>query len=170
MYKYWRYNWHLFSIIKSLQYRLVCFGSSCRVRQFFGEGIVLIILFLIYQVWYLCNSLLQCIIFCKILETILKGFVNTISPLNFWLYKICHPGTPGALAVKNKLFPRSITWSFNSKRFLSFFQKLKLVIYAFRFMMSQLFHFQPPNFLLKFAYFKNQKCSLIETKNIFITF
>ena len=37
-------------------------------------------------------------------------------------------------------------------------------------MKSLLFHFQLPNFFLKFAYFKNQKNSLGETKIIFYNF
>ena len=34
----------------------------------------------------------------------------------------------------------------------------------------ELFHFQLPNFLLKFVYFKNQKISLGKRKNIFYNF
>ena len=44
---------------------------------------MVIVLSLVYQVRPFCISLLQCIIFCKILGTILKSFVNIITPFNF---------------------------------------------------------------------------------------
>ena len=50
------------------------------------------------------------------------------------------------------------------------FPKIKLVIYTICFIMSKLFHFQLPNFLLKLEHCKNQKSSLGETKTIFHNF
>ena len=45
-----------------------------------------------------------------------------------------------------------------------------IYIYIYIYDVTKLFHFQLPNVLLKFAYFRNQKSSLGKIKNIFYNF
>ena len=41
------------------------------------------------------------------------------------------------------------------------------IFYIYMYMMSKVFHFELPNFLLKFSYFKNQNSSLCKIKKHF---
>ena len=45
-----------------------------------------------------------------------------------------------------------------------------IYIYIYIYDVTKSFHFQLPNVLLKFAYFRNQKSSLGKIKNIFYNF